>query len=182
MDNHTDNDQEAAIPRSRVFVLLDGTFVVRWSENRVQELETGHYRNYHKREFGAPITDYELNQLKDFGLVDEFDKETVTLCPLPERSNVLISTWEQNRTRSYYLNTTLPGTFLQDVERLLASLGLDEEFQARVRDDFVVLWGRKGISFQKFDDVERARLMLLKKAPEAFRNMVVAFIETTRRG
>jgi len=93
----------------------------------------------------------------------------------------LINPWEGNRQRSYYLNTTLTGSYAQDVEQVLQELNLADQFQVRVRDDFVVLWGRQGISFQKFDDVERARQMLVTKSPDAFQNAVVAFIETTRR-
>ena len=176
------DDEQTLVPRTRLFVLLDGTFVVRWSENRVQELESGHYRTYSKRDYGAPITDYELNQLKVAGLIEWFDRETVRLCPLPERPEVVApNVWEQNRIRSYYLNTTLPGSLLQDVIDLLDDLSLSDNFQPRVRDDFVVLWGSKGISFHKFDDVEKARHLLASAAPEAFENTVVAFIETTRR-
>ncbi len=175
--------EDSIIPRGRVFVLLDGTFVVRWSENRVQELESGHYRGYDPQDFGAHITDYELKQLKSAGLVKRFDKERVWLCPLPERRALsLLTSWEVNRTRSYYLNTTLPGESLQDIVRLLENLGLAESFDARARDDFVVLWGSKGISFHKFDDAEKARSLLVSKSPEAFGNTVVAFVETTKKG
>lgn len=183
MDEHNiDEFEDVALPRSRVFVLLDGTFVVRWSENRVQELESGYYRSFERRDFGAPITDYELSQLKSVGLVEEYDKEMVRLRALPERGSYSMrAPWEQNRVRSYYVNTTLPGLVLRDVQDLLDEIGLGDNFTARVRDDFVVLWGNKGISFHKFDDAEKARALLISKAPEAFNNAVVAFVETTRR-
>lgn len=181
-ENNIDALEGAALPRSRVFVLLDGTFVVRWSENRVQELESGYYRTFERRDFGAPITDYELSQLKSVGLVKDYDRETVWLLALPERSvRSMLAPWEQGRVRSYYVNTTLPGSVLRDVQDLLDEIGLGDNFTARVRDDFVVLWGSKGISFHKFDDAEKARAMLVTKAPEAFSNAVVAFVETTRR-
>lgn len=172
------------IPRTRLFVLIDGTFVVRWSENRVQELQTGHYRVFDRRgDFGAPITDYELKQLKTAGLVEDYDREWVKLSPLPENrmDGEDQTAWEKSRSRSYYLNTTLPGALLQDVADLLEDLGLAETFQPRVRDDFVVLWGSRGLAFHKFDDVEKARNLLASKSPEAFENTVVAFIETDRR-
>ena len=177
------DDESSAIPRNRLFVLVDGTFVVHWSEGRVQELQSGRYRTYKKQSFGAPITDYELHQLQKAGLVKKFDKEQVVLCPLPERqdSGGWLTTWEINRTRSYYLNTTLPATFLDDVNTTLDGLGLAGAFEARVRDNFVVLWGNKGISFQEFDDAEKARVLLANKAPDTFANTVVAFVETTRR-
>lgn len=181
-ENIIDEFEDAVIPRSRVFVLLDGTFVVRWSENRVQELESGHYRVFEKRDFGAPITDYELNQLKNAGLVERYDKEVVWLTSLPDRDAFsTLSTWEQQRIRSYYVNTTLPGSVLHDVEDLLEEIGLADTFTARLRDDFVVLWGAKGLSFHKFDDAEKARVLLVERAPDAFTYAVVAFIETTRR-
>lgn len=179
-----ENESYDVVQRSRVFVLIDGTFVVRWSENRVQELQTGYYRSYNRREdFGAPITDYELNQLKAAGLVDDFDREWVRLSMASEqRLDVDDKTaWEKSRSRSYYLNTTLPGILLQDVADLLEDLGLADRFQPRVRDDFVVLWGSKGVSFHKFDDVEKARNLLASRSPEAFENTVVAFVETDRR-
>jgi len=174
-------EEESLIPRNRLFVLLDGTFVVRWDENEVQDLETGHYRPYEKRDFGALLTDYELNQLKSAGLVLNYDKEKVWLCPLPERVNSALATWEMRRARSYYLNTTLPGSMAEDIDDLIDYLGLHERFEVRVRDDFVVLWSTRGASFQKFDDAEKARYLLTSKMPEVFMNTVIAFIETTRR-
>lgn len=174
-----DND---AVPRSRVFVLLDGTFVVRWSDNRVQELETGQYRSYEKRDFGAPITDYELNQLRIAGLVEAYNKDFVWLCPLPERRiQDGLTDWERNRTRSYYLNTILPGSELATVNDQLDKLHLSNQFMARIRDDFVVLWASKGMSFYKFDDAEKARILLISEAPDMFKQTVVSFVETTRR-
>ncbi len=183
MDFDTNFDNESTlIERNRVFVLIDGAFVVRWSENRVQELETGLYRTYNREDYGAPVTDYELNQLQMAGLIEKYDEEFVWLSPLPERPRVHEQTaWEKRRSRSYYLNTTLPGMLLQDVTDLLDDLGLSDRFEARVRDDFVVLWRSKGLSFQRFDGVEKARAMLALRSPEAFENTVVAFIETTMR-
>jgi hypothetical protein len=170
------------IPRHYIFVLVDGTFAVRWSKTSIQELESGHYSVYHKKDFGASITDYELEQLKRAGLVEKYDKEQVTLCPLPERQqSKWLSPWEAHRIRSYYLNTTLPESLLEDVINLLEEMGLADKFAARARDGFVILRGNKGISFQKFDDAEKARFALAKKAPDAFANTVVAFIETTQK-
>jgi hypothetical protein len=182
MEDQTHNDDTIVVPRSAIFVLLDGSFVVRWDSNQVQELETGQYRTFNRRDFGANITDYELNQLKQSGLVEHYDREAVWLCLTP--SNRVVSAapaWEQNRHRSYYLHTTLPGRLLQDVIDLLERLEVGDSFEARLRDDFVVIWGSKGLAFQKFDDAEKARLMLTTEAPEAFETMVVAFVETPRR-
>jgi len=173
--------ENAAIARSRLRVLFDGTFVVHWGDNDIQELETGRYRVFEDDDTGGSVSDYELNQLKTAGLVERYDEENVWLCELPERSELSkLATWEMRRVRSFYLNTTLPGSMLKDVETLLEELGLSEMFLPRLRDDFVVLWRAQGRAFSKIDDAEKARYLLTSKAPEAFINTVIAFIETDR--
>lgn len=172
----------SVIPRNRLFVLTDGTFVVRWGENDVQELESGHYRIFQSKDFDSPITDYELKQLIDAGIVKQFDDKNIWLNELPERNKFdKLATWELSRVRSYYLNTTLPGSLLNEVNNLLNDLGLIRMFQPRIRDDFVVLWGKKGMAFHKVDEAEKAKYVLTSKAPEAFINTVIAFVETDRR-
>ncbi len=168
------------IARSRVFVLLDGVFVVKWSDNRVQELLTGQYRHYERRDFGAAITDFELNQLKQAGIVEAFDKDTVLLSPSIERSQFYRMNLTR-RVRSYYLNTKFSGEHLNEIQDQLELLGLDDEFHARTRDDFVIILGREGRSFTDFDEAEEARHLLVDQAPEVFEDTVVAFVETTRR-
>lgn len=170
------------IPRNGLFVLADGTFVVRWGENDIQELETGRYRVFRSEDFDSPITDYELNQLISAGIVEKFDQEKVWLRELPERNKFdKLATWELSRVRSYYLNTTLPGNLIDEIRSLLNDLGLTRMFHPRIRDDFVVLWGSKGLAFTKIDEAEKARHLLTSKAPEAFINTVIAFVETDRR-
>ncbi|MEQ8674418.1 MAG: hypothetical protein RLP44_06775 [Aggregatilineales bacterium] len=178
-----EDQQNTVIARNRLLVLVDGTFVVRWGENDIQELEAGRYLVFEDNEnIGSPVNDYELNQLKKAGLVDKFDDENVWLCALPERNELdKLATWEMNRVRSFYLNTMLPGSMLDEVEGLLDDLGLMAMFQPRVRDDFVVLWRSKGMAFLKVDDAEKARYLLTSKAPEAFVNTVLAFVETDRQ-
>ena len=59
------NDNEAIpVPRTRIFVLDDGTFVVQWEEKRVQALVNGRYYPYDGQRFGNAISDWELNQFK----------------------------------------------------------------------------------------------------------------------
>lgn len=177
-DNNDSNNE--AIARNRIFILIDGTFVVKWSENRVQELLTGQYRNFERRDFGAHITDFELNQLKQAGIVDDYDKEHVTLSSSIERSRYYQQT-EQERTRSYYLHTTLDGSILSRIQDQLFQIDLANEFLARVRDNFVVIFGADGRSFASFDEAEEARCLLIAEATEMFEETVVAFIETTKR-
>jgi hypothetical protein len=174
------DETNSSIPRSRIFVLLDGHFVVKWSDNRVQELLTGQYRPYDSRDIAAAITDFELNQLRQAGIVTDFDAENVWIAVLPERAQPARMA-DKPRVRSYYLNTILSGERLTQVEDQLMQLGLEDEFHARNRDDFVIILGRQGRSFGNFDEAEEARHLLADQSPELFQESVVAFVETTRR-
>lgn len=173
-------DQNDPIARTRMFVLLDGVFVVKWDESMVQELLTGKYRRFERREFGAYITDYELNQLKQAGIVQRFDRESVWLSPALERSRFYQSQ-EQQRVRAYYLNTTYAGPERASIEDSILELGLDDVLDVRLRDDFVVIFGENGRAFGSFDEAENARQQLVETLPAVFGETVVAFVETTRR-
>lgn len=175
------DEQNEGVIRTRVFVLLDGTFVVKWNDHQVQDLLTGQYRHFERRDFGAPITDFELNQLKQVGIIEQFDKDHVWLSPSPERSRYYQMNAQQKRVRSYYLNTTLPTRQLSDVEAALLRLGMEDDLEARVRDEFIVIWGSLGRGFSDFDEAEETRADLITQMPELFSETVVGFIETTRR-
>ena len=162
--------ESISIPRSRVFVLADSTFVVQWEETRVQELLNGRYRAYDDSQFGNEITDFELNQLVRAGVVEHYDAELVSLSSL---SNIMPET----PSRVYYLNTTLGRETLRDIQGALDDLGLRDVLTARLRDDFVVIWKKDGAAFYRFDDAERNREQLMLKSPELFSDTVVAFVE-----
>jgi hypothetical protein len=174
-----DTPQEA-LSRSRIFVLLDGSFVVRWNEKEVQDLLTGKHRNYERRDYGAAITDFELEQLKQVGIVDQYDREQVWLSPLPLRREYYHQNAQKRRVRSYYINTTHPQADLEMIDSQLLRLGVEEELQARIRDEFVVIWSKKGQGFSSFDASEEMRLFLVTHAPNVFANCVIGFIETSQ--
>lgn len=165
------NSQDSIpIPRDRVFVLVDGTFVVQWEDNQVQNLLNGKYRVFSQRYFGSAITDYELNQLKNAGVIDNYDADEVYLCASPDIA-------PRSPGRSYYLNTIRPKAELEDIRAALVAEALLDRFSVRLRDDFVVIWGKNGIAFNQFDDAEKARELLSTRMPELFKETVVAFIE-----
>ena len=165
------NDQETIpVPRSRIFVLSDGTFVVQWEENRVQALVNGRYYPYDPDLYGNAISDWELNQLKNSGVVDSYDDELVYLSPLPTIA-------AQIPTRSFYLNTTLHKSKMDEVEKALRHESLAEKFSVRVQGIFTIVRGNNGRAFTTFDEAERAREVLLEHAPELLGDTVVAFVE-----
>lgn len=169
------------MPRRAVFILADGSFVVQWDEGRVQDLLSGHYRKIDDNDYGHAITNYELNQLKAAGRVEHYDQRYVWLYALPEkgRFNQELKTYAaSNRVRSYYLNTTLPGTRLREVEQALSSSGLDQEYLARERDGLVAVLSKNGAPFPHLGDAERAQKHLIARFPDLLQHTAIAFIET----
>ena len=165
------NDQETIpVPRTRIFILDDGTFVVQWEENRVQGLTNGRYYAYQPKRYGSAITDWELNQLSNSGVVDHYDEELVYLSPLPTIA-------AQIPTRSFYLNTTLHKSKMTDVEGFLKENELDDTYSVRVQGIFTIVRGRSGKPFKTFEEAERARESLLEQGPTLLADMVVAFVE-----
>lgn len=162
--------ENVPIPRKRLFVLTDGRFVIQWEENRVQDLLSGRYTQFGDADFGNAITDYELNQLKNSGIVAEYDEHLVYLQPD-------ISTAVTTPGRTYYLNTTLHKSQVEAVNNTLERGEFDHKFSVRVQEIFVIIRGPSGTAFQDFDDAERAREILVEYDAELLGNTVVAFVE-----
>jgi hypothetical protein len=70
------------IHREWVYALQDGTVVVDWGEGNLQDIVTGDLLREGK--FGHELQDYELENLRNSGYIDEFDSRNVYLRPLPE--------------------------------------------------------------------------------------------------
>ncbi|MEL7433636.1 MAG: hypothetical protein AAFN11_06790 [Chloroflexota bacterium] len=163
-------DDKIPVPRKRVFVLADGRFVIQWEENRVQDLLNGRYTPFNEAQFGAAITDYELNQLVQSNVVDSYDAHLVYLAPDMSASNTVSG-------RTYYLNTTLSRSQEATVSQALKDAELDKTYSVRVQSIFVIIRGPNGTAFRDFDAAERARENLLEVVPDIFEDTVVAFVE-----
>lgn len=170
----------SAVSRHHVFILADGSFVVQWGEANVQDLLSGRYRAYEYHDFGHSITDYELSQLKSAGRVEHYNRNYIWLYALPEQgrfSELKTQDRSPHRVRSYYLNTTLPKSQFEQIQSLLASLGLADDFLARIRSDLVIVLGKNGAAFPQLTDAESAQKQLVAKAPDMFGETAIAFIE-----
>jgi hypothetical protein len=162
--------EKIPVPRNRIFVLNDGMFVVQWEENRVQDLLTGRYYPYSESHFGNAITNYELKQLYNSGIVEDFDEELVYLS-----HNVNIGAHTPLRT--YYLNTILPKSQMPQVRQALEDAQLLDRFSVRVQEIFVIIRGPSGMAFNNFDEADRAREALIEQVPDLLGDTVVAFVE-----
>lgn len=168
----TDHDDYELIPvpRNRLFVLLDGTFVVQWEEHRVQDLLDGRYRPYSTADYGSEINNWELEQLRKAGIIAAYDDALVQVCASPSLTTEMPS-------RAYYLHTTLAKSLYPDVVTAIAAQGLEHRFSVRVQDQFVVIRGKNGVPFKSFDEAEKARETLLQTPGDVLAETVVAFVE-----
>jgi hypothetical protein len=165
-----DINSAIAVPRSRVFVTVDGMFVVHWEENRVQDLLSGRYLPFTEKQFDAPVTDWELQQLRSRGVVESFDESFVCLQRVPE--------WEKAQTqRSYYLYTRIPKQRIREIEHQLSAVGLSERFAVRVREQFLMIRGEKGAAFVDEEAADAALRELAAALPDLFSESVVAFVD-----
>jgi CheY-like chemotaxis protein len=174
----------SAIPRHDLFVLADGTFVVQWDDTRVQDLLTGRFRDYYDEDFGHAITDGELNQLKSAGRVEHFNRVYVWLFSLPEPGRYAspMRTQEQprsRRVRSYYLNTTLPESRLDEIKALLSSTGLASDFTVTIESQLIAIVGKNGAFFLQLEDAENAQKHIINTSPDTFKDVAIAFIEAS---
>jgi CheY-like chemotaxis protein len=173
----------SAVQRHLIFVLGDGQAVVQWDDNHVQELLSGRYRTFTQADFGHPITDYELNQLKAAGRVEQFNRIYVWLFALPEQNRftpalrVQERSLDSDRVRAYYLNTTLPVNQMERVEAVLRSVGLGDELKVSNRNDSIAILNKHAAPFPSLKDAENAQRQLRNKAPDEFKHTVIAFVE-----
>lgn len=172
MANYQQEDK-IPVPRKRLFVLADGRFVIQWEENRVQDLLSGRYSPFSDDDFGNAITDYELNQLQNSGVVADYDDHLIYLQP------DVSSTVATGPGRTYYLNTTIHKSQVREIREIIAADEHTEDYSVRVQEIFVIIRGHSGIAYQNFDEAERAREYLLETYPDLLGKTVVAFVEVT---
>jgi CheY-like chemotaxis protein len=176
----------SAVPRYQIFVLGDGAYVVQWAEASVQDLMTGTFYDYKPRDFGHRITDNELDQLKTAGVIEDFDQAYIWVYALPEEKRFgSLHTMEQSsnsRSRSYYINTTLPGDKLGEVQRCVEDLGLSPNYCVCMHDGVVAVLGKDAIPFNSLKEAEQVQRKLQTQIPELLDNAALAFTENNNSG
>ncbi len=157
----------APVPRYQVFAMDDGEIVVQWSENRVQEITTGRYREYNPNHFGRRLSDYELDRLAEIQIIEHYNRQYIWLYALPEGGRFDgLNTKESAMPRYYYLNTTLPVEKLDDVRAALVSSGLGESgAEAHDRDQIIAITGEDGLLFPTLEVAENALQMIVEQVP-----------------
>jgi CheY-like chemotaxis protein len=174
----------APIARHLIFTLQDGSFVVQWDHDRVQDMYNGKVIPFEDKNYGHAITDAELDQLRDAGRVAHYDRSYIWLHALPEGarfSQYQVRQETSGRVRYFYLNTTLPQQYLDMVHRRLQELSLENRYTAHEEGGLVAIMNQDGHPFTRLADVENAQNMLRRAAPQLLQDAAVAFIEFNTR-
>lgn len=168
-----------AVPRHFIFVSPSGGVLVQLSGSRAQDLHTGQFSDLTAANQGSPASDAELDRLKIAGRIDHYNSAYAWVTGLPEPHvydpQRATSEVGKSRVRSYYVNTLLAASHLDDVYQLLQSADLLHVCIATVHSDMVAITGPDGALFGDFNQAQEIRAHLVAIAPEAFSQSVVAF-------
>jgi CheY-like chemotaxis protein len=161
------------VPRHYVFVLQDGTQVVRVSTDHLQNIMTGEQTAYQRSQYGHSITDGELQHLHTLGYVVNYSVTSVTL-RIATGGDVKVTRRASNRIRAYYIATSVPGEQLGDVWSQLPS---DLEASPAVRDGLVAIYGAEGYPFEHLQDAEDMLQKMSQVHPVLFEGAFVSVYE-----
>ena len=73
------------IDRQWILILNDGTAVIDWGDNMVQDIVSGDFKKCTEAEISHRVGDQELQWLAYSGRVERFDNKVVYFFSLPER-------------------------------------------------------------------------------------------------
>lgn len=146
------------IPRSSIFTLEDGTWVVQRGVDHVQELLTHKERIFSSMDVSFEITDEELGMLREQGIIVQYDEFFVWL----KRELVETALLEMPLGIStyYYVQTGLDSQDYETVRARLEMTGLSDRYEVAERFGAIVLMGRYEEPFSNFQEVEDAQILL----------------------
>lgn len=83
-------DTGTPISRQWIYMLQDGTPVIDWGDGKVQDMYSGDFKPFDEKDYSHPITDRELDVLKNAGRVSKYDSKDVYVNSLPEPPREMI--------------------------------------------------------------------------------------------
>ncbi len=75
------------IAREKFFILTNGTYVIQWNDHTVQALFSGRTYPYRReKDYGAPVSDFELKQMKSTKCISHFNRQYIWLSSNPQHA------------------------------------------------------------------------------------------------
>jgi hypothetical protein len=141
------------VPREFVFVLTDGTYCVQWHDERVQELVSGRLREFSEREYGHRLVDREFEQLREAGIVVDYDSKYVWLSHISS-ARELGGPEEAEERGQWAIVLGIPDSLQDKIARTLAQDEPDLEGVVYAVGDGLVLAGPDGQPFASRQEAE----------------------------
>jgi hypothetical protein len=142
------------VPREFVFVLTDGSYCVQWHDERVQELISGKLRSFSEREYGHRLVDRELEQLREAGIVVDYDSKYVWLSHIPSARE--LGSEEAEERDEWAIALGIPASLQDKIAKTLAQDEPDLEGVVLAAGDELVLGGPDGRPFTSRQQAEAA--------------------------
>lgn len=147
-----------AVPRSNVFTLEDGTWVVQRGIDQVQELLSGKIRRFSSMDTSYEITDTELDILMAQGIITQYDNFFVWLSP--ELIDQTLTEEDFGKATYYSLSTDLNELDLPSVLQYLNSAGLSDRYSVVLRQNTIMILSAYEEPFLRLSSAENAQTLL----------------------
>ncbi|NDJ86865.1 MAG: response regulator [Chloroflexi bacterium] len=147
------------VPRSSVFTLEDGTWVVQRSVDRVQELLTGQERSFSSMDISFEISDPELDILVAQSVIHQYDEFFIWL----DRALTDKSTQDNSveGLTFYYVSIALEVSQIDLVRARLEEAGLTDRYEAAERNGHIAIMRLHEEPFIRLGHAEDAQTLLM---------------------
>ena len=163
-----------AVPRHLIFLLNHGEVVIQRGANVVEALLTGEQHTFSDFDRNHEVTDFELQNLKDRGLLVAFDRMTVWLSPERQSNSGML--------QYYYLDTKLLPPYLTMVQNLLKIAALSGLYHAQTLMGKVAIMQPGGEPFSSLSDVESALTLVTQALNDHMIDVSIETMEIDPRG
>ncbi len=170
MDSHS-----IAVPRNMVFTLEDGTWVVQWNIDHVQELLTSKERSFSSLDISYEISDMELDLLLVQGLIEQYDDSFVWLPD--EFAEPALAGHQLGLTTYYYVKTPLDIDKIGAVRQKLDDSGLSDRYEVAERFGKVAILSRYEEPFIRLSHAEDAQTLLAPVVHDLTSHLTVEAIQ-----
>ena len=146
------------VPRSSIFTLEDGTWVVQRGIDKVQDLLSGQVRRFSSMDTSYEITDTELDILLAQGVITQFDNFFVWISS--ELMDYTLNDADFGKAIYYAVSTTIGTYDLATVQQYLITTGLSDRYTVVQRKDKIMILAAYEEPFLRLSSAENAQTLL----------------------
>jgi hypothetical protein len=168
------------VPRHQLLLLEDGNPAVMWTDDRIQELQSGAFRAPgDTAPRSRPLLDDELRELASLGIIEDFDARYVWLTAMHQARQSAEDAEartlaEHAARRVFFVYTTMTEDAAEDVRARLQNSPLRHDVEVVPLNGLTAVVGRAGKPFDTLKEAEDV-LQILLRLGEQFADAAVVF-------